>query len=65
MVLKTQEYWAFASPVKLYEYIGYKKPIIASKGTLSGQFVESNAIGWSIDYSDNALVTLLKSIMSS
>jgi glycosyltransferase involved in cell wall biosynthesis len=57
-----QEYREFASPVKLYEYIGYKKPIIASAGTLSGKFVEENKIGWSIDYSASELVLLLKEI---
>jgi glycosyltransferase involved in cell wall biosynthesis len=62
LFVKPQEYREFASPVKLYEYIGYKKPIIASKGTLSGLFVENNGIGWSIDYYDNALVDLLGSI---
>ena len=53
--VKPQEYWKFAAPVKLYEYLGFRKPIIASKGTLAGKFVADNKIGWSLPYSENDL----------
>ncbi len=55
-----QDYWKFAAPVKLYEYIGFKKPILASQGTLAGSFVKNNAIGWTVEYNANAVKALLK-----
>lgn len=59
LFVKPHEYWEFASPVKLYEYIGFRKPIIASEGTLAGQFVHDNHIGWSVPYESMALKNLL------
>jgi len=57
--VEPQKYWEFAAPVKLYEYIGFHKPILASRGTLAGSFVENNKIGWTIDYNVNAVRDLL------
>jgi glycosyltransferase involved in cell wall biosynthesis len=39
------EYVRFAAPYKLFEAIGYGLPIVAAKGTWSGDFVERNRIG--------------------
>lgn len=55
LFVKPQEYWEFASPVKLYEYIGFRKPILASEGTLAGKFVSENKIGWAIPYEKEAV----------
>lgn len=54
------DYWSFAAPVKLFEYISYGRPIVASNGTFSGRFVEDAGIGWSIDYGSGELVALLR-----
>ncbi|MDD2557441.1 MAG: glycosyltransferase [Desulfuromonas sp.] len=64
LFVKPQEYWQFASPVKLYEYLGYQKPILASEGTLVGRFVNENGVGWSIPYDESALKELLQSFLS-
>jgi len=58
LFLKPTPYWDFAMPYKLFEYLGYEKPILAVKGTAVGNFVESNDIGWSIEYDDERFVTL-------
>ena len=55
LFVKPQPYWDFAAPVKLFEYIGKAKPIIASNDTLAGKFVKENEIGWSIDYEEENL----------
>lgn len=60
LFVKPQEYWEFAAPVKLYEYIGKEKPIITSKGTLAGKFVEENSIGWTIEYKEEDLEKLFE-----
>ena len=65
LFVKPQEYREFAAPVKLFEYIGQEKPIIASKGTLAGEFVEKNDIGWNIDYTEVALKTLLTQLINN
>ena len=64
MFVKPDQYRTFAAPIKLYEYLGEGKPIIASKGTLVGKFVEENNIGWAIEYTSGALVDLLKNLQS-
>ena len=65
LFVKPQEYWEFASPVKLYEYLGYQKPILASEGTLAGCFVRENGIGWTIPYEESELKQLLEALSSS
>ena len=62
LFVEPQEYREFAVPVKLYEYIGYEKPIIASTGTLAGKFVEENNIGWAVKYDEDAILMLLKEL---
>lgn len=52
-------YWTFAAPVKLYEYLGHGKPMIASQGTLAGSFVAESGLGWTLPYEPSALVDLL------
>ncbi len=55
LYLKPYIYREFAMPVKLFEYMSFLKPIIATKGTASGTFVEENNIGWNIKYDENSL----------
>lgn len=59
LFLKPDNYRTFAMPIKLFEYLGRGKPIIATKGTLAGDFVEKNKIGWVINYDSNELINLL------
>lgn len=61
--VKPQEYREFAVPVKLFEYLGYRKPIIASQGTLAGTFVAENNIGWTIPYDEYSLNQLFDSLI--
>jgi len=63
LFVKPHEYWEFAAPVKLYEYIGHRKPIIASEKTLAGHFVEDNGLGWTIPYEEEALKALLNQLL--
>ncbi|MEA1953180.1 MAG: glycosyltransferase family 1 protein [Campylobacterota bacterium] len=63
--VKTNELWSFAMGVKLFEYISYKKPIIAVKGTAVGEFVKENNIGWVIDYDESQLNKLIIDIQNN
>lgn len=65
LFVKPQEYREFASPVKLYEYIGFNKPVLASEGTLSGRFVQENKIGWTVPYTNKALKEFLQLLLAN
>lgn len=52
-------YWGFAVPVKLLEYLGHGKPVVASEGTYSADFVREQGIGWVVRYGTDELQRLL------
>ena len=60
LLVEPTDYWRLAVPVKLFEYIGAGKPILATKGTLTGKKVEEDSLGWVIDNTSEALVELLR-----
>ncbi|MGO1583695.1 MAG: glycosyltransferase, partial [Actinomycetaceae bacterium] len=59
IVVEPSEYRDFAAPVKLYEYLGHGKPVLATTGTLAGRTVEEAGLGWAVDYDADALAALL------
>ncbi|MCK2034336.1 glycosyltransferase [Microbacterium sp. KSW4-4] len=65
LLMEPIEYREFAAPLKLYEYLGHGKPIVATAGTLAGDFVEENGIGWAIPYTADALTALLDELSAS
>ncbi len=60
LLFEEHEYMKIAMPVKLFEYLAHNIPIIASKGTAGGEFVEKNCIGWTIEYKEEAIREKLK-----
>ncbi len=62
LIFNRYEYMNIAMPVKLFEYIQNKKPIIATKNTAAGKFVEENHIGWTTNYEINDIEKMLKMI---
>lgn len=59
LLMEPLQYREFAAPMKLYEYLGHGKPIIATEGTLVAQFVEEHKVGWVLPYRADALAELL------
>ena len=57
-----QEYWNFAAPLKVYEYLGHGLPMIASEGSLAGRFVAENGVGWTVPYRREAFAELLSEL---
>ncbi|OFR31181.1 glycosyltransferase [Actinomyces sp. HMSC065F11] len=53
-------YWSFAVPVKLFEYVGRGKPIIATDGTLTSRIVKENDWGWVVPNDSEQIIELLK-----
>jgi glycosyltransferase involved in cell wall biosynthesis len=63
MFFEPHEYRTFAMPIKLFESIGYHRPIIVTKNSAVSDFVEKFDIGWSIPYDNNSLEELLYSLL--
>lgn len=59
LMVQPSEYRDFAAPIKLYEYLGYGKPVLASAGTLAARTVEDGGFGWSVPYEADELVAAL------
>lgn len=53
-------YREFAAPMKLYEYLGHGRPIVATEGSLAAEFVAEHGIGWVLPYRAEALGALLE-----
>lgn len=65
LMFKPDIYRDMAIPYKTFEYLSYLKPMMASKGTAIGDFVEQNSIGWNIDYDSVAIQNLLSEIIKN
>lgn len=59
---KPSQYWTFAAPLKVYEYLGHGKPILASTGSLAGDFVQHHGVGWTVDYGRDSLRKVLQGL---
>lgn len=59
---KNSVYMDMAVPVKLLEYVSYGVPVIATKGTVAGAFVEKYDCGYSIPFDEEALDNILDDI---
>ncbi len=65
LFLSPDEYRRFASPVKLYEYLGYGKPVIVTAGTHAADLVDATGCGWVLPYEAGALRSLLLRLASA
>lgn len=59
LLMEPINYREFAVPFKLFEYLGRGKPVVATRGTLAGDFVSENGVGWAIPYRGESLAELL------
>lgn len=59
LAVEPQPYREFAVPFKLFEYVGHGVPVIASAGTLAGDIVDREGLGWVVPYEVDALSALL------
>lgn len=64
MVFRPNEYRDFAAPLKLFEYIGNGKPIMATTGSLAGDVVGRDGLGWVVGYDREEIATLLRRLSS-
>jgi len=59
IIIRPVPYWDFAMPYKLFEYMGFGLPVLASKGTAVADFIEANDIGWTVDYDADKIKALM------
>ena len=64
LLFKNDIYIEMAKPFKAYEYLAHEIPVLSTKGTGIGAFVEENDIGWNIEYEAEAISNTLKEILS-
>lgn len=62
LTVEPATYRDFAAPVKLFEYIGHGKPVLATSGTHAGELVESVGAGRQVDYSAEAISRQLRDL---
>lgn len=53
-------YRRFAVPLKLFEYFGYGKPVLASRGTLAGDMVDEMGAGFTVENDHREITALLR-----
>lgn len=64
LLFKQDIYREMAKPYKAFEYLAHEMPVLSTKGTAIGAFVEKNDIGWNIEFDSKSISDVLKKIMS-
>lgn len=59
LAVNPSEYWDFAVPFKLFEYISYGRPILASAGTEAARIVEKLDVGWVVPYERRSIARMI------
>lgn len=62
LYFKPHKYRKFAMPVKLFEYMSYKKPVVSVDQTAVGEFVDKYQVGWKIPYDEAELKSFFKDL---
>lgn len=62
IIVKPTDYWSFVLPLKLFYYLSYQIPIIASKGTRAAKYVTEHDVGWVVEYNEQAIKELFQKI---
>lgn len=62
MYTEPSDYYGFAFPVKLAEYLGWGKPVLAAQGALAGDLIADNGAGWTIPYGVEDVRGLLREL---
>lgn len=65
LMFMRDEYIDMAKPFKAYEYLAYEIPVLSTKGTAIGDFVESNDIGWSIPFEADQIAEILRYVIAN
>ncbi len=64
LALEPGDYRRFAVPMKLYEYLGQGKPVLATSGTLAGDLVAKEKVGWVVAHDSGEMRRQIKSLLN-
>ena len=65
LLFKPDIYIEMAMPYKAFEYLSWLKPVLASKGTAIGNFVEQHDTGWVIEYTIPEIKKMLNQLVEN
>ena len=65
LLFRIDEYTKMAIPFKSFEYIAHETPVICTKGTAMGDFIEKYDCGWTIPFDVNSISNVLCEIIKS
>lgn len=65
LLFKPDIYIEMAMPYKAFEYLSWLKPVLVSKGTAIGEFVEQYDTGWAIDYTASDIKNMLNQLIEN
>lgn len=65
LLFANHQYMELAIPYKTFEYLSYGKPMLVTRGTAIGEFVEKNNIGWIMDFQEKEIVNMLNKIIEN
>nr|WP_250649029.1 MULTISPECIES: glycosyltransferase [unclassified Actinomyces] len=60
LTVEPSAYRDIAVPVKLFEYLSYGRPVIATAGTEAGRVIAANGAGWVVPYDADEMRVLLE-----
>ena len=65
LLFEKTPYMSMAMPIKLFEYIGNRLPMIATDGTQAAEFIRKYNIGYTINYDEREINELLKKLVNN
>ncbi len=63
LMFKPDIYREMAIPYKSFEYLSHGKPVLVTRGTAIGDFVEKNDTGWVLDYNRDAIKKQIRELV--
>ena len=63
LLFRKTEYREMIKPFKALEYLAHEIPMLSTKGTAIGSYVEQNDIGWNVAYNEKSICRALQEIL--
>ena len=59
LAVEPSDYWKFAAPAKLFEYISRGRPVLVTAGTEAARIVSKLDAGWQVNYEITDIAQIL------
>ncbi len=64
LMFQPNAYMGMTVPFKTFEYLAHELPVLATRGTVFGEFTEDNGIGWNIENDAAVISEVLQRILA-